>query len=233
MNKVFADGDLYTYILRTTLGEFKLFKKLDNKNILLYHKVDSYCMIRNEVERAIIIPTRFVGFEEIVGNQYHKSQRFIYKKPFEYVFTKYERNVSTSVLYELDNDSNLVRKEAIDNWRLSYQEAKKYSFLNDEFCRFKTNYYKFDLPILRQTISRSLPICERCVGYGFIPLYFGIGLTKDGRCYKCGGSGTLKKTDSINDIMARKLKDFDVKNILNESSLLPKYLKITSLRIFI
>jgi len=213
MSKVFEDGDVYTYILTTHLGDFKLVKKLDNKHILLYYKLENYTGVENNIALAIIKPTQFVGFEKIIGTQYHKSQRYIYRKPFDYVFTKYERNVATSVMYELDNDLNLERKESIDKWRLKYQEAKKFSFLNDEFCRLKTNYYKFELPILRQAISGALSICDLCVGYGFIPLYFGIGKAKNGCCYRCEGSGILKKPESLDEIMARRLAGFDFKNI--------------------
>lgn len=217
MSKVFEVGDEFTYLLTTNLGDFKLLEKLDNRNILLYYKVGNFNEIKSDIDRAIIIPTQFVGFEQIIGKQYWKSKRFIYNKPFDFTFNKYERNVSTSVLHELDSEANIERKNSIEAWRLQYEKVKNFCLLNDEFCRLKTNYYKYELPLLKQTTSSIFPICDRCVGYGFIPLYFGIGLGKNGLCYKCGGRALINYKTANDTIIAKKIENLSNNGLFNLS----------------
>jgi hypothetical protein len=191
-----VEGDLFTYRIASQYGDFGFIEKSDRKNILLYYKLQNQNQYKSDYDLVIIIPNHFVGFEEIPAKQQWKSAMHFYDKPFDVTFKANERNVASSLLFELDGDRTVLEKmKSLNEWRSVYEEVKHISFLEDEYCRIKTNYYRSDLPLLERHFSNENMMCDKCVGFGVIPIHFGINV-KTGRCFKCRGSGQQAESTS-------------------------------------
>lgn len=115
--KSFVDSDLFTYRFATQHGDFGFLEKSDSNNILLYYKLQNQNQYKSDYDRIIIIPKSFVGFEEIPAKQHWKSAMHFYDKPFDATFHANERNIATSVLFELDGDKTVLEKmKSLNEW---------------------------------------------------------------------------------------------------------------------
>ena len=190
MKKLFTDGDIFTYRLLNPYGSYVFIEKSENKNILLYYKVGSQ-QSNDDVSFVIIIPKQFVGIENVTRKDSWRSKNYFYSKPFDYTFKFNEKYKALALMYELDDESNLERKKSIDEWRVVYESERIFSIPDDKFWRYKVDYYKYKLPLLKKVpMEKGKLYCFKCLGYGVIPQYFGINV-KTGYCYKCQGTGLL------------------------------------------